>query len=290
MFVLLASVHYFLIRIIASQVTAAAAKAAADAAKHETLTDCIAIAMNAFSPFFERFSSRGLSGVPFVSSLPSSLKDDCIIITWCSASLLVLYRCSKRMFDKARATASLYDRAAAVCAMVLAVGGLLPWLSPNSFSFLEHQFPRFFRAPPHALAAVLPWALWVYFVFLQLLQPHAMRSVTRQDVYAFLDGVTQYSYLLGTRLIQTLCWAILCSLLFAWAYLADLNHREIVDFHWRVDSSQLLVNASAVWPIPYAVFHRFPHPSVLAAEASSVSNQQSAHNRTPFVCSINIHQ
>ncbi len=175
--------------------------------------------------------------------------------------------------------------------MILAVGGLLPWLSPNSFYVLERTFPRFFRSPPHALAASVPWALWIYFIFSQLFQRYApQENITRQDVHSFANGAIQYSFLLVRQLIRPLCWAVLCSLLFFWAHEADLDQHEIVTFQWRVASTQLLVNVSAMWPIPYAIFHRFPHPNVLPAEAPFVNNQHPDRNQTPFVCSINIHQ
>ncbi len=74
-------------------------------------------------------------------------------------------------------------------------------------------------------------------------------------------------------------------------YYSDLNHSEIVSNTWRIDGNkQLLVNSTASALFPYALYHRYPHLSLLHSDAPSTWQPPEAHKQTPLVCHINVHQ
>jgi hypothetical protein len=105
----------------------------------------------------------------------------------------------------------------------------------------------------------------------------------------FLDHAISLSSGLLRRVRSTLLWLLLCTLLFSWAFYSALDKLDIVDFKWAIDpaTQQLLVNTTAAWPVPYAIFHKFPHPSVLPYQ---VGPPHASRNNTPIVCSIEVHK
>jgi hypothetical protein len=145
--------------------------------------------------------------------------------------------------------------------------------------------------PPNALAAAVPWALWIYFIFSQVSEHHKPcdTNIKLIRLFSFLDRAMHVSFLLMRRLTLLILGSVLCSLLLYIAHQVDRDGSEIFELKWHANSAELLVNISAMWPIPYAIFHRFPHPSLLPAEVPLTSNLHAAR-QTPFACSINIHQ
>ncbi len=74
-------------------------------------------------------------------------------------------------------------------------------------------------------------------------------------------------------------------------YYSDLDHSEIGSHTWHIDGNkQLLVNFTAAAHLPYALYHRYPHLSLLHSDASSTWQPPEARNQTPLVCHINVHQ
>jgi hypothetical protein len=201
-------------------------------------------------------------------------------------------------------------RAAAALASLCFLPLLLHFFFPKGFLVLQRAFPHLFQTPLHAHAAALPWCLWTYFTAVHARQlhsdafplplhthlpshlPHSKRQqsrITSRDVFLFLDHAISLSSGLLRRVRATLLWLLLCTLLFSWAFYSALDKLDIVDFKWAIDpaTQQLLVNTTAAWPVPYAIFHKFPHPSVLPYQAGL---PHASGNNTPIVCSIEVHK
>ena len=83
----------------------------------------------------------------------------------------------------------------------------------------------------------------------------------------------------------------MCSFLFYTLFQANTDDSDFMDIEWRVNGSKhLLVNMTAMWPIPYAILHAFPNPSgLVSATERKNTDPSTAANQTPIVCSIDIH-
>jgi hypothetical protein len=311
LFFLFVAAHYLLIRLSAAKF------AHAPCVLHLT-------AAHAFSPFFQRFSRAFLSDFFSVPDAAHSLKDGIVVIMWHAASLWALYAARKHLSAKteeelpfALATRFL-PRAAASLASLFSLGFLpllLNFLLPKGFLVMQHAFPQLFQAPLHAPAAALPWCLWTYFtaihahhlhsdalalpLHLPHLQPpsHVQQSERQQsrntsrDVFLLLDHAISLSSGLLRRVRSSLLWLLLCSVLFSWAFYSSLDTLDIVGSKWAIDPStqQLHVNTTAVG-LPYAIFHKFPHPSALPIQPYQAGLPHASGNNTPIVCSIEVHK
>jgi hypothetical protein len=298
LFFLFSAAHYLIIRL--------------DTGRHQSAPEprvahaCVVYltAAHAFSPFFEFFSRRGVLLFQTIhgdsSTMPPaaihSMKDDIVVIIWHVVSFRILHAAYKHL--RLISPSPFLPRAAASLASL----GFLPVLFPNGFLVLHHAVPWLVKMPYHAYAAVVPWCLWTFFVFVHarhlhieahVLEPQRQQPrITFRDAFLFLDHAISLSSGLLRRVRSSLLWVFLCSVLFLWLFHAALHEFEVVDFKWAIDSTtqQLLVNATAVWPIPYAIFHKYPHPSALPIENFQAAPPHSTSYKTPIVCSIEVNK
>jgi hypothetical protein len=330
---LFASFHFLLLRVVTSR-------------PDSFRSNFFLITAHAFAPLFERYVR---DGVPFQFQF---IPCDYGVAIWLLFSLLAICLANQKLTKR-----SSFPFNPSIAATAAACG-FLPYFAPNCFRLLEHHVPELFRAPPHAVAAAMPWCLSVYFIFTQGLaappaaeaaapppaeaaattaaapavaaaapsaeaaaaaaapavaaappaaeaaaaaapavaaaagtqhqepQQQQQQTFWQSEAFLFVERVITLSTLLVRKLLWAMFWILPCSALFWFGHEAALQDMDIVDFKWRIDSNQnLLVNVTAMWPVPYAIYHKFPHPSTTQSAES-----KSSHDQTPFVCSINIHQ
>jgi hypothetical protein len=290
-FILFLSAHASLIGVMLSQ--AAKAPVATDegiAPKSQTYRDCVLTAMNALSPFFEHLAFSGASGIPNAR--------DSVFILWHVLSFSVVIWFLSRSVKNASLSRSVNNIFVLCAFFALACCGyfLLQYQHPLPWHLASLFWPS--DSLPHiASTTLISWCLWFLFITSQVFELHKRAAIAPPNTYSqrfilFLGHAVDISnHVFYRKLPRMFVWIAMCSFLFYTLFQANTDDSDFMDIEWRVNGSKhLLVNMTAMWPIPYAILHAFPNPSgLVSATERKNTDPSTAANQTPIVCSIDIH-